>query len=273
MQFFKRALTGPDNRWPERWTDADRTAALAAAELIVAYQPGSASDAEELLRRSLVGAFDAPPLWQIAAQAQLVVAVAAQGGRQRDALTELDAIGAASADQMLAVLAGLSQVAERSPERSRAQIANVQLAAVAMIAKARDPLNREQQVTLARVEAEALAATGRRDQALVAYEQLAKSDLASGAVQAGYARMLIASSDPAQLRQALDQWRIVANRSQPRTPRWFEAKYSVALAQFKLGDRAEATTLIRYFLETPPGLSGTEWDAKFRELLRRCEAK
>src|SRR5262249_45388407 len=114
--FFKRVITGPDNRWPERWTDADRTAALAAAGLVVAYQPGSASDAEDLLRRSLAGAFDTPLAWKISAQAQLVVAVAAQGGRQKDALVELEAIGVASADQLLAVLTGLSQVAERTNE-------------------------------------------------------------------------------------------------------------------------------------------------------------
>jgi hypothetical protein len=270
---FKRAIAGPDNRWPERWTEADRTAALGAAELITAYQPGSASDAEELLRRSLAGAFDAPPDWKTAAQSQLVVAVAAQGGRQKDALAELKAIGVASADQMLAVLAGLSHVAERSNERSRPQIANVQLAAVAMVAEQRDQLTREQQLALARVEAEAFAATGRKDQALAAYQQLAKSNPASGQVQEGYARLLLASSDPAQLQQSLDQWRIVASHSQPRTPRWFEAKYSVALAQFKLGNLAGAAKLLRYMLETPPGLAGTEWEQKFSELLRRCESK
>src|SRR5439155_24189501 len=103
IAFFRRAITGGDNRWPERWTDADRAAALAAAELIVAYQPGSASDAEHLLRRALAGSFDVPAVWQAAAHAQLVVALAAQGGRQNDALAELRAIGATSGDQMLAV--------------------------------------------------------------------------------------------------------------------------------------------------------------------------
>src|SRR4029079_12632231 len=113
IRFFQRALLGSDNRWPERWTEADRTAALTAAELIVAYQAGSASDSENLLRRAIAGSLEAPPAWQADAQAHLVVALAAQGGRQNDALAELRAIGASSSDQLLTVLEGLSQVAAR----------------------------------------------------------------------------------------------------------------------------------------------------------------
>jgi hypothetical protein len=73
-----------------------------------------------------------------------------------------------------------------------------------------------------------------------------------------------------QLRQALDRWRFIAGRTKPRTARWLEAKYSVALAQFKLGDRAGAATLLRFLLETPPGLKGTEWEGAYADLLRKC---
>ncbi|HMC09948.1 MAG TPA: hypothetical protein VKH44_01605, partial [Pirellulaceae bacterium] len=270
IAFFRRALTGSDNRWPERWTDADRVAALAAAELIVAHQPGSASDAEDLLRRALAASFDAPPSWRAAAQAQLVVSLAAQGGRHGDALAELRSSGAASPEQMLAVLEGLSQVAGRTSPRSRSQIAAVQLEAVAMFAKSRNQLSPEQQLTLGRVQAEALASMGRRDEALAEYTQLAKAHPNNGSIQEGFAKLLLASSDPAQLQQALDRWRVVASRTKPRTPRWLEAKYSIALAQFKLGDRAGAATLLRFLLETPPGLKETAWETTYSDLLRKC---
>ena len=69
----------------------------------------------------------------------------------------------------------------------------------------------------------------------------------------------------------MDRWRIIASRTRPRTPRWYKAKYSVALAQFKQGDRAAAATLLKYLLETPPGLKGTEWEARCTGLLRQCE--
>ena len=82
----------------------------------------------------------------------------AQGGRQNNALAELRAIGAASAEPMLAVLEGLSQIAGRSTDRARGPIARVQLAAVDMLAQSRDKLNREQQLMLDRVQAEGLAA-------------------------------------------------------------------------------------------------------------------
>jgi hypothetical protein len=271
IRFFQQAILGNENRWPERWTDADRTAALAAAELIIAYQPSSASDAEHLLRRAVAGSFDAPPTWRAAAQAQLVVALAAQGGRQNDALAELRAIAAASSDQMLAVLEGLSQVAARASERARQPIAAMQLEAAALLGKSSPPLTPEQQLTLQRVQAEALASLGRQDEALARYEQLAQTHPASGAVQTGYAKLLLATPDSVHLQKALDQWRLVASRSPPRTGQWFEAKYSVALAQFKLGDRAGAAALLRFLLETPPGMKGSQWEAAYRELLKKCE--
>jgi hypothetical protein len=270
IRFFQRALLGADNRWPERWTEADRTAALAAAELIVAYQSGSSSDADNLLRQAIAGSFDATPAWQAAAQAQLVVVLAAQGGRQNDALAELRAITDASGDKLLAVLEGLSLVAARSSDRARQQIAAIQLEATTLVAKNRQSLTTQQHLTLLRVQVEALASIGRTDEALAGYEQLAQQNPDSGAVQTGYAKLLLTSPDAVQLKKALEQWRVVASRTPPRTPQWFEAKYSVALAQFKLGDRAGAATLLRFLIETPPGVKGSEWEPTYTDLLRRC---
>jgi hypothetical protein len=50
-----------------------------------------------------------------------------------------------------------------------------------------------------------------------------------------------------------------------------QAKYSVALAQLKLGDKASAAALLAYVLETPPGLAGNAWEAKYRDLLAKCQ--
>ncbi len=270
IRFFHRAILGAENRWPERWTDADRTAALTAADLVVIYQPGSSSDAENLIRRAIAGSFDASPQWQAAAQAQLVVAVAAQGSRQNDALAELRSIGATSADRMLAVLERLSQVAARSGERGRQPIAALQLEAAALAEKSPQPLSPDQRLTLERIQAEALAGGGRIDEALKRYERLAQANADNGAVQTGYARLLLSSTDALQLKKALDQWRLVASRTPPRTPQWFEAKFSVALAQLKSGDRAGAATLLRFLLETPPGMQGSEWEAAYQDLLKKC---
>ena len=36
------------------------------------------------------------------------------------------------------------------------------------------------------------------------------------------------------------------------------------------GARANAAALLRFLLETPPGLKGTDWEAAFTELLQKC---
>lgn len=111
---------------------------------------------------------------------------------------------------------------------------------------------------------------GRRAEALAGMAMLAKANPDNGDIQVKYAELLLAADDTPSLKLALDRWRIIASRSKPRTPRWYQAKYSVALAQFKLNDRASAATLLKYLLETPPGLKGSEWEAPCADLLRRC---
>jgi tetratricopeptide (TPR) repeat protein len=264
---LRQAITGTEGRW----TEADRTAALTAAALIVSYEPGRSAEAEELLHQAQANASDAPPAWQTAAQAQLVVAIAAQRGREKDALAELAKTGVAAPEELVKMLEALAQVAGHAPDEVRRSIAQVQLAALQKLSpENRSQLAPEQQLMLERTSAEALAALGHRDEALAAYAKLASEHPDSGAIQEDYARLLVASSDEDELRQALDRWRLIASRTRPHTPRWFEAKYSVALAQFRLGDRAGAARLLRFLLETPPGLAGTEWEIRYRELLSKC---
>jgi hypothetical protein len=72
------------------------------------------------------------------------------------------------------------------------------------------------------------------------------------------------------VKQSLDQWRRILSRAKPRDELWFKAKYSVALAQFKLGQKKDAAAVLRYTLELPPGLAGTVWQDKYEALLREC---
>jgi TolA-binding protein len=112
----------------------------------------------------------------------------------------------------------------------------------------------------------------RRSAALAGLTQLAKDNPDNGKIQEKYAELLLTAEDDASLKLALDRWRIIASRSQPRTARWYRAKFSVALAQYRLHDQTGAATLLNYLLETPPGLKGTEWEAQYRDLLRKCES-
>jgi hypothetical protein len=208
---------------------AQRAAALAAAELVLAWQPQRAAEAEAWLKDALAGGADADAGWQAAAQAQLVIALTQQPGKADDALAVLRQIG---------------------EDRSR--------------------LSKELAVSLSRAQADALAAAGRRSEALAAYRRLVAAHPDSGAIQEGYATLLLAGDDRDSLATALARWRIIASRAKPRSELWKQAKYSVALAQFKLGDKAAAATLLRYVLETPPGLGGSAWEEKYRALLKQC---
>jgi hypothetical protein len=268
IAFFRRAVVGSDNRWPERWTEADRTAALAAAELIDRYEPAGAAEAEALLRRAMAGSTDAPPAWQTAAQTQLVLAMALQPDRRAAARGELERIAAASPEQLLAVVEGLAAAAERG---SAAEFAPLELAVVATLNQRRDQLSAANRLALDRAAASALAASNRAGEAAALLARLAKEHPDNGDVQEDYAERLLASADPAQLKAALDQWRRIAARTRPNTPRWFHAKYSVALAQFKTGDRSGAATLLGYVAATSPALASSPWQAKYEELLQKCE--
>ena len=94
-------------------------------------------------------------------------------------------------------------------------------------------------------------------------------DLLEGGI-ADVVTQLLDADDNATLQQALNQWRRVAARSRPRSPRWFRAKYSIALAQHKLGDNVGAAKLIRY-LQATEDLQANGWHAQFQQLLERCE--
>jgi hypothetical protein len=187
------ALLDDAKQLPAQWTETDRSAALALAEIIVAYQPSNAGEAVQILETALKHSPNAAATRKAAAQRTLILATAELPGRRGEAL------------------AGMAELAKVNPD--------------------------------------------------------------NGAIQEKYAGLLLAADDAVSLKLALDRWRVIASRTKPRTPRWYQAKYSVALAQFKLTDRASAATLLRYLLETPPGLKGTAWETPALELLRKCEGR
>ena len=110
----------------------------------------------------------------------------------------------------------------------------------------RQELDEQDRRMLERMGAAALAAAGRRSEALEAYATLAKQFPRDGDLQEAHAQLLLAGEGRQTLEDALRQWRRVAQGSRVGSERWYRAKYSVALAQFKLGDKAEAAQLVRY---------------------------
>lgn len=272
VDFFQQVLFEGDNRLPERWTQTQRDAALAIAELRLAYDSNAAAEVESLLNAALLSTTEPPPAWQQEAVLQRLLALAVLPGREREAQAAIQQSAGAAPQQLLASVERLGQIADTSPPSLRSVVARLQLQTITLLDSKRNQLPAAEQVTLDRVRAAALLLAGKRDDALKLYAQLAKAHADNGPIQEGYADGLLAGSDKPSLEQALDQWRRISARSKPRTPRWFKAKYNIALAQYKLGDRAAAKQLLLYSLETPPGLEGTGWQQSFTELLRKCEA-
>jgi predicted Zn-dependent protease len=148
-------------------------------------------------------------------------------------------------------------------------IASLQLTTVDRLRQASEKLTAAQRISLDRIEAQALATQGQRDKALAAFAKLAAGQPADASVQEAYAELLASGNERTAWEQGLAQWRKVAAKSKPRTAGWYRAKYAIAELQIKLKDPA-AAQLIRYLLETPPGVDA-EWQGKFELLLRQAE--
>jgi len=106
---------------------------------------------------------------------------------------------------------------------------------------------------------------------VTAYRQLVKARPQDAAVQEALAELLLSGTNATEWRESLEQWRRIAAKSQPRTTRWYRAKYGVASAEHQLGNHLAAAQLIRFLQATPPGLADTPLEPQFLELLRRCE--
>jgi tetratricopeptide (TPR) repeat protein len=134
----------------------------------------------------------------------------------------------------------------------------------------RNKLKPSEQRDLDLLHAGALVQAGQRDEAVARYQRLAQSDPNDGEIAQRLAELLLDSNARGELEQALAQWRLIATRSRPDSARWWLAKYNVALAQFKLGEKPEAAKLIRY-LKATKGLGDAQSASRFESLLRQCE--
>lgn len=266
--FTAAAALDEDRQQP--LSETQRLSALTAAELLLDFGDAQAAEAEALLRVAIDRSPDAPQPWLGVAKARLVVALAAQPAKRREAEQLLQQAADASADQLLQMAAGLAEVLRHATPAEQPVVATLLLQAIDLLAPERSKLDRAAQVRLDQIHADALLAAGRAPEALRLVERLARENPDSAEIQERHATLLVDSSDPQSLRAGLDAWRKIAARSKPRTERWLRAKYSVALAQFRLGEVEAATTLLRYMLETPPGLKGTAWEERYETLLARC---
>ena len=269
-RYFERILLGPDNRLPEQLNETARIAALTAARVWLRYAKGGFTDAEDVLTSAIDRSPNAPAAWKSEARLLLVRSLAGQA-RYQGAKQLLRRIADDPPEMLLELLVDLSHDASEVRPAQGVELAKLKLAAVELVGPIADRLPPSDRATLGWVHAEALAATDRSGEALRMYERLTETYPDDGRVQQGYASLLLAGEDDESVQLALTQWRRVLRRSKPRSQGWYRAKYSTALAHYKLGNKQQAATMIRLAGALYPDLGGEKMEAQFCELLQRCE--
>jgi hypothetical protein len=264
IQFFQQVAQSQ-----EAAVEARQQSALFAAELLMEHVAGGHAPAERLLKDALKTWPEADDAWRSDASSLLAAAVAGQAGRRGEAQQMLADVGDDPA-KLLALLERLAATSQRASQRTRVDLAQLELDVIERLKPQASRLSSAQQQLLAQLRAAALATAGERDKALAEYAALAKASPNSGAIQEAYAELLAQGDDKASHEAALAKWRWIAAKSPPRTERWWKAKYAVAELQKKLGDASSAATLCRYLLETPRGIDDAEWKTRFEQLLRSC---
>jgi len=263
--FCDQVVGDPD----EQWTEAQRIGATTGAQVRLLYLPDRAAEAYDLLAAALAGSAAAENAWKSAARTLLVAALGVVPGRIEDARSELNELPDATLGDLLNLMDVMAAVSESAPSNRRREPAELQLAVVARLGKLDSDLDGTTRSRVAVARARALVSAQRLDDAIAAYRELAVQSPGDLAIQLAYAQTLSQADSQEHLRQALVRWRILASRTRPHSVHWLQAKYSVALTQFKLGDKRSAAKLIRY-LQATEDLSAGGRQEQFAELLRRC---
>jgi hypothetical protein len=273
-RYFENLFITSDGRLPERWTASERLAATTAARIWLETEPPDAPRAERILMAALDNGADAPEAWKSTATTLLVLSLSQQE-RYAEAEQRLRALSSGSAQELVALLDQLHAARAPAPSTTAGgqagRLVELRLKAVQLLAARRGELDEEQQLKLDRFEAQALADSGKLPEAIARYEQLARSQPLDGEVQEELAMLLLKQSDKPSLETALAKWREIEQHSRTATPRWFRAKYHLALSYERLGNKAQAAKLITLTQVLHPDLGGPQWKPKFLELLARCK--
>lgn len=282
--WFESLVAAADGAWPETLSPSQRTAVLAAAGLRLRHVAMGAPDATKLLAKARVHAADAPADWLGRLALLEVESAAARGDFDRAdaalaALTQTSGEPAANAKiesaDLSDTVSSLTALRDRSAdEPSKRRIAALELAVGKLLA-ARAPASSAKEpaasASARRASLEALAAAGRREEAVAAYRKLAAEFPNDAAVQRGYAVLLGQGNDRQALAAALDQWRLVEQRTKSGTAEWFAAKYEVAALHERLGDKPQALRVVTLLAALYPDLGGDAMKAKFDALRKRCQ--
>jgi TolA-binding protein len=269
--YFERLVTGGRGNLPERWSQTERIAATSAATIWLEYGEGEFARAERLLSAALSDSSNAPEAWKSSAQTLQIFALAAQG-RREEAAKLLSQLSADVPEQMLVLVEGLQRSAEKAPPKVKRELAELQLQASERLQARVADLPAEEQRKFRRAYVVALAAAGRHDEAVAAAKRLAEAFPRDGEIQEEYALLLVNSDDRKSLETAAAKWRDIGQKTRQGSDRWLRSMYYQALAAQRLGNREQASRLVRFTESLVPELGGAEMKGKFRALLENRSA-
>jgi hypothetical protein len=211
----------------------------------------------------------ATPEQKAEAQALLAVALAGQPGREAEAGRAAAAMAKLPETQLWLVLQQAMDMAGAAGDPSRRTLLAVFALQVLDQIGPEAKMSESRRMQVQQWRALANEMRGDRPEAIRLLKDLALQFPDDISAQEALGSMLLRDSSGTSAREALDQWRRIAARTRPGGEPWLRAKYNVALAQLRSGDRAAAARLIRY-VQATENLNGSGWQARFEALLREC---
>lgn len=213
--------------------------------------------------------------WRDQARLLMIASLASLPQRHQEVPPILEALTQQEPATLLSVLGELRSIMESLSSEDRQQVAKWQLQLIEQCQQYNQQLIQQQGATMApEIQKElqvakvwALAYHGQGAEAIDTMQGLIERSPKEGALQETKAEVLNSLGGPFR-KQAIAQWRLLATRSQPRTDRWFKAKYWVIRLTADEGDRQRASQLLQYLKTVPPGWSEAANREQFDQLAK-----
>lgn len=177
-----------------------------------------------------------------------------------------------SAENLLAILSGLSDLASNLDEQSRRDLGRVQLAAARRLQKQRASLAPEKAGLVDRCLADAYVATGDLPEAILIYESLLKSSPRDRILVEAIGRLSRTRGQIEDLKRAKAIYRKLESFDPAGSPAWLRTRLTVAQVCFELGEKGESQKLLKVTQILYPELGSEKLRAEYEELAQRLAA-
>ena len=136
-----------------------------------------------------------------------------------------------------------------------------------LVRRSRDPEVNGREAAVRHKLATALQQVDQHSQAIPHYEWL-RGKLPAEKAEDVLHGLAIAYGETAQYEAAIEIWRALARKLEPRTEGWYEAKYHLIRCYQEAGNHDHAQKLCDFFLLQNPDIKAGQWDRRFRALGR-----